>query len=471
MSSIRRFLLSGTLGVVAAIALTTSALSYYSARHEIEEIYDANLVQYARLLQGLLARGNIDPGDLPRYRSVAPNRDDADSENQEEVFERNPALIARYGHWYERNFAFQLWDVQHTLQFSNIDELQNALGAFQVGLSDVDLNGHAWRVFTQFDAAREQWLFAGERLTVRDELVAEIALNSIMPGLVTLPVILALVYWLVGRGLAPLLRMAGAIGEKAPGNLQQIDLGELPAELAPLNAAINRLLARLESALRREQQLTADAAHELRTPLAVLRVHAQNALNADNEAARSKALNSLVMGVDRTTHLVGQLLSLARAGHGDEMVREPVDFTAVIREEVAELIPLAMPRHQELCFDTDEHNSIVCGDNTGLRALVRNLVDNAIRYTPEGGHITVSLVRLGNQLRLRVADSGPGIPESLRERVFDSFYRPAENDGEGAGLGLSIVQRVADRHSARVGMSRGEAAGEFHIDVTFTADR
>lgn len=468
MSSIRRFLLSGTLGVVATVTLASSVLSYYSARHEIEEIYDATLVQYARLLQELLGRGRIQPGDVPAAAVIAAYRDEIDSERLEDASEYDSRLVASLGHWYERNFVFQLWDRDHRLRASNVDRSRTALAAFEAGLSNVSLDGDEWRVLALFDDAGGQWLFVGERLAVRDELVTEIALSTITPGLLALPVALALVYWLIGRGLAPLMRMTHAIARRAPGNLQPIDLDKLPAEVAPLNTAINRLLASLESALQRERRLTADAAHELRTPLAVLRVHAQNALNADNETARNKALSSLVTGVDRTAHLVGQLLSLAHVSHDREAPRAPLDFALLVREEIAGLTPLALARHQQLRFDT-AGRGVIDGDDVGLRALVRNLVDNAIRYAPDGGDIVVSLRRNGERLRLRVADSGPGIPETLRSRVFDSFYRPADSHGEGVGLGLSIVQHVATRHEAPIAMGREEQHGRFYVDVSFAA--
>ena len=253
----------------------------------------------------------------------------------------------------------------------------------------------------------------------------------------------------VGWGLAPLAQMASFIKSRDADNLAPLLLAPLPQELEPIVAALNRLLQQVAQLLAREQRFLADAAHELRTPLAVLRIHAQNAQQAPDPEDRAKALQQLEHGVERATRVVTQLLTLARLEPAAvQLAMAPLDLAALAREELAELTPLALDHQQELEFEAEGSDFQLLADGPSLGTLLQNLLGNALQYTPAGGRIRVLLQGQPEALLLRVQDSGPGVPAELREKLFERFFR--QGMGQGAGLGLSIVRRVVELHSGEI---------------------
>jgi two-component system sensor histidine kinase QseC len=224
-------------------------------------------------------------------------------------------------------------------------------------------------------------------------------------------------------------------------------------------AALNRLLQQLNTLLEREKRFLADAAHELRTPLAVLRIHAQNALDAPDPADRTEALRQMLHGVDRATRLVAQLLTLARLEpNAAQLKLQQVDLQAFVRNELAELIPLALERDQDLMLNTDEMGDYrLQADATSLGVLLQNLVGNAIQYTPLHGRITVQLKDARDMVEVQVHDSGPGVPAAMRDKLFERFFR--EGSGTGAGLGLSIVQRIVELHRGSIALEDSPLGG------------
>src|SRR3990167_7150077 len=309
------------------------------------------------------------------------------------------------------------------------------------GYHRVAQNGHQWRLFILRDRQSKHLILAAEREDVRGELVQKIALRSLLPDLVGLPLLALLVWLAIGWGLRPLQRMAESIKARAPDNLAPLVFDPLPQELEPMGAAINRLLLQVNQLLDQEKRFIADAAHELRTPLAVLRIHAQNALEAPDPADRREALRQLGAGVDRATRVVAQLLTLARLDPNVvQLAMREVNLLDYLRNDLAELTPLALERHQELSLEADETADYhLLADGPSLGTLLQNLVGNALQYTPDGGRIQVQLEAQADAIVLRVQDSGPGVSEAQREKLFERFYRLGE--GQGAGPGLSIVLR------------------------------
>jgi len=245
--------------------------------------------------------------------------------------------------------------------------------------------------------------------------------------------------------LKPLDELARLIRLREPNSLQPIVLSDLPQELEPVQAALNRMLEQLHQLLAREQRFIADAAHELRTPLAVLKIHAENAMQANEPAERDQALQHLRRGVERATRLISQMLTLARLADDQQRQRVPVALLQSCRDAVAELLPLALRRDQELELVSDgslpEQVEMEPGS---LGMLLQNLVGNAIQHTPDGGRILISLQQQADQLVLRVEDSGSGVAPADRERLLERFH--TQGNSQGAGLGLSIVQRIIERH-------------------------
>jgi len=450
---LRRSIRNRTLVLVLGILLLSLSLiswrSYRDARHEIEELFDAQLAQSARLVQGLVMR-EMEPSARHALQSALDAAVNA---------RRNQGVP---GHDYETKLGFQVYaaDGSSVLQSAGapngaLQELAKADSAspfrdLSGGYHDVQLDGHAWRLFLLHDPEDELWILVSERDDVRGELVGKIARRSLLPDLIGLPLLALLIWLAVGWGLRPLAHMAQLLKNRDPDNLAPLLLAPLPQELEPVAASLNRLLQQVNQLVDREKRFIADAAHELRTPLAVLRIHAQNAQQAGSEADRDEALRQLLAGVDRTTRVVTQLLTLARLEPSAQQLRlAPLDMRRLTRDTLAELTPLAIARDQELTLEIDEHGDYsLTGDAASLATLLQNLVGNALTYTPSGGRIEVQLRSTPDKLIIEVSDSGPGIAPELREQLFERFVRLG--DGQGAGLGLSIVARIAELHGATV---------------------
>jgi len=457
--SIRQRTLALLLGTLLISLSLISWRSYRDARHEIEELFDAQLAQSARLVQGLVGR-EMDPqarGALQAALNAAVNA------------RRDQGVP---GHDYETKLGFQVYaaDGSPLLQSAGapdgaLQQLLAGLGdapnfaRLPAGYHDVLLDGHAWRLFLLEDREDGLWILLSERGDVRGELVGKIARRSLLPDLIGLPLLALLIWLAVGWGLRPLARMAQLLKSRDPHNLAPLLLAPLPQELEPVAASLNRLLQQVNQLLEREKRFIADAAHELRTPLAVLRIHAQNAQQAASEGEREQALEQLIAGVDRTTRVVTQLLTLARLEPSAQRLSlADIDLLPLCRETLAELTPLALARGQELTLEADEQaDSHLSGDAASLATLLQNLVGNALQYTPEGGQIQVGLQANATTVTLRVDDTGPGVPATQRDKLFERFYR--QSDGEGAGLGLAIVARIAELHGASIELADSPLGG------------
>ncbi len=430
-------LLVATMLVWAGAALW----SYQDARHEIGEMMDAQLAQAAEILQ-MQAGHELDEIDVDALAS---------------------------GHKYERRIAFQVWDRKGDLLLRSRSAPSTPLAAAGADFANVTLDGHAWRVFSRRDVASGMLVQVGERSELRDELATDTALNLLHPLLVALPVLALLIWFAIGKGLAPLDRLAVTVAGRAPEALTPLDTALAPREVQPLLAALNALFARVRDVLERERRFTADAAHELRTPLAAIKTHAQVAQQEIDAAARDRSLGHVIAGTDRSTRLVEQLLTLARIDpQGTLPVIADVDLSAVVAATLAEVGPLAAAKRIELAL-IGSPGATVAGDATMLEMLVRNLADNALRYTPEGGEVTVRVDAGPTDAVLEIADSGPGIDMSERARVFERFYRVSGTGENGSGLGLSIVKRIVELHGARIALGDREPGTGLRVTVRFPA--
>jgi two-component system sensor histidine kinase QseC len=476
LRSIRARTLVLVLGVLSLSMLLISFKSYRDANHEIEELFDAQLAQTARLLQGMIGR------------EVSADAQHVLQAALDEAFAWQPedmdANDQRAGHFYESKMAFQLLDNrgQPLLQSASApNELlaqllitlpysQSAVGASPAlpaglaGYHRVPVGAHQWRIFLLHDLRDQRWILVGEREDVRGELVGLIASRIMLPQLLGLLMLAGLVWLAIGWGLAPLAAMVNYIKSRGPDNLAPLLLAPLPRELEPMVAALNRLLSQVAQLLAREQRFLADAAHELRTPLAVLRIHAQNAQQAPDPIDRANALLQLGNGVERATRVVTQLLTLARLEPAAvQLNMTTLDFAALARQELAELTPLALEHQQELELQTRGDDFALLADGPSLATLLQNLLGNALQYTPDGGRIYVRIESTPAALMLRVQDSGPGVAPELRAKLFERFFR--QGMGQGAGLGLSIVQRVVELHGGSIELRDAPVSG-LEVQVT-----
>ena len=437
----RRQLLVLLLGAVAVVWIGVGVASYVDARHEIDELLDAHLAQASSLL-------------------IAQAGHDLD-----EIEEHVPETKR-----YARRVAFQFWEGGTRLRLHSSNAPLARLSAKDEGFSDVRIDGQRWRVFSSWDRRRRYVVQVGERLGARDEIVASIARNLLLPLVVALP-LLALVVWLaIERVLRPLRVLNREVAHRAPDHLAPVEVGRAPVEVAPLVLNLNDLFGRVQASMDNERRFTADAAHELRTPLAALRAQAQVARGASDDRERIRALDNVITGCDRAAHLVDQLLTLARLEPAHAQVAHAdVALAPLVQAAIAEATPAALNKDIDIEL-TEGAPAHVQGDARLLGILLRNLLDNAIRYSPRGSTVTVDVGRDGGRARLTIRDHGPGVPPEARARLGQRFERFGVSDVTGTGLGLSIVARIAELHGARV--TFGDApGGGLAVDVTFPAVR
>ncbi len=437
--SIRRRLLALVITAVAVLWAITAIMSYIRTHHEIDELFDAQLAQSAHVL---LAQSKQDS-------------DEIEIEFDEQF------------HKYEKKIAFQIWDKENKLLLRSNSAPISPLSTTNDGFSDVQIEGYPWRIFSHWDAQHKLHIQVGERHDVRNELIQGIAVQLLYPILFALPALAFLIWISIGQGLSPIKRVAHDVAQRAPQHLAPLDTSHVPEEIQPLTDALNGLFARLEQAFEHERQFTADAAHELRTPLAALKTQAQVAKRAADDATRQHALEQLVLGVDRATHLVEQLLTLARLDPDKGLDKlEPVDLHGLAVSVLSQQAPEAIAKHIDLNLKPRALVN-VSGDSAALGILLRNLVDNAIRYTPEGGKVTVEIMTENRQTILSVTDTGPGITIEDQHRVFERFYRGMGTRAMGSGLGLSIAKRIAELHGAVISLGTPKNGSGLCVTVSF----
>lgn len=446
--SIRRRTLGLVLLVFGVSMLVIGLVSYRFAANEIGELYDANLAQNARLLEGLI------------QASLPDDERDALLASLESALLRAEQSDKRLaGHRYESKLAFQLWEGDQLL-LRSASAPPAPFTDRPPGYANSQVAGHDWRVYVLDVAESSRRVMVAERDDVRGELTRAVALRTLLPDLLGLPVLALLLWWAIGWGLRPLSRMAEQIRRRDPHTLQPLILQPLPRELETIAGALNRLLERIRALRVREKRFIADAAHELRTPLAVLDLHAQNALAAEDPADRHEALDKLRDGVARSTRLVTQLLALARLDPEEEspLAGQSADLLVEVREALVKLSPLAAERDIELQLEADEAADWGLSVEPGaIDTLIQNLAGNALQHSPEGGTVSVGLAASNDALTLVIDDQGPGIPPAQRAQALERFHRAGPS--AGAGLGLSIVERLLQRHRGSLQLDDAPGGG------------
>jgi len=451
--SIYTFLLVGLLSFTFAYFSITYWISQKQAIHEIEELFDAQLVHSANILFNLLGESvsTIDQSSkhLPivyhGLETMVPKPDNRSEWN---------ALH------YQRKLAYQIFNSDGKLLIKSNSAPSQSLGSQKVGLSRLTIENETWRVITYYDEDWNFWLHVAESESIREELSDELAKKTLLPGLIGLPILLLIITFIVRSGLHPLRVLATHISEREPKNLKPIRLEGMPKEITPVIWSINSLFIRLEEAIAREKKLTADAAHELRTPLSVVMLHAQNALVAKNESDRSDALKELEKGVKRVGRLLEQILTMSKV-NPEIIPRTAIDLVAVSKGVVSEMAPVIYERDQEIEWQCDDESIMIEGSDFLLEILLRNLIENSSVYSPELGQIRVSALRQpeSGKVVLRVEDSGPGIsPEDL-PKITDRFYRIQQGEGKGAGLGLALVKSIVEFHGGDLEFTHSSMGG------------
>jgi len=436
VTSIRGRLLAVLLSAIALAMLAGAFGTYYLALREVDQVFDYHLEQLALSLR--------DQAFSSAYHPLSPLPPDE-----------------------EFDFVIQVWTPDGDRLYSSHPQaiLPNR---GQLGFATLKTTEGGWRVFTT--ELRDQVIQVAQPMSVRQQLATSAALKTVQPFMFLLPVLGGLIWWLIGRGLAPLHSIARSVSRRTPSSLEPLRLDGVPSEARPLVESINSLLDRLDAALVAQRAFVADAAHELRTPLTALQLQAQLMERAESGEERDQAMAELKLGLQRAGHVVQQLLTLARQDHVyPDAAPQPwpaVRLAEIVSLAAADYAILAEAKRIDLGISVADESAVVQGNFTDLRTLAANLIGNAVRYTPNGGRIDVA-VRCGEgNCRIEIDDSGPGIPPEDRERVFDRFVRRAEADEPGSGLGLAIVKAIASRHGATVSLG-ASALGGLSARVSF----
>lgn len=337
------------------------------------------------------------------------------------------------------------------------------------GFKDINFSGYRWRVYILKDDSLNRWIVTGERSDVRYILAENVVTASIIPIVMATPIAAFIIWIAIGLGLKPLREFTRQLNNKQADDLSPILMANTPTELTSLVASTNALLQRLDDAFIREQQFSADAAHELRTPISILKVQLHNLQN--NEHISEKALLPLASGIERMGLVIEQILSLYRYSPEQALIKQTdVNLSALAQNVIAENYEKIAIKHQKISLSGDE-KCVIKGNQFALETLLQNLIGNASKYTPDNGEIQVTSQHSANNIRLIVEDSGPGIPKALYQRVFERFYRV---DGDrhdsgilGCGLGLPIVQHIVTLHRATISLDHSTQLGGLKVMIDF----
>ena len=440
--SLQGRLLTLVLGTVVIVWLVTALLTWRDVRHELDELLDGHLAQAAAVL-------------------VVQQAQDLDEDDDASGVDA-PSL-----HNYAPKVAFQVFHEGRLMMRSAnspAEPLSEPGVNFKSGFANVQIAGTQWRVFATYGAENDVQVYVGEEIASRTSILSAVLRGTLYPMAVALPLLALVLWWAVRRSLHPLHQLGNTLSQRRPDALQVLALEGVPSEMTPMVQALNGLFERIGVLLESERRFTADASHELRTPIAAIRAQAQVALGEADDAPRRTALRNTLLGCDRAIHLVEQLLTLSRLDASATPAMTRLDLAALARQVVADAAAPAITKGQVLEFDGPAACAIL-GNEALLSILIRNLVDNAVRYSPSGANIQVSVQEAQGQVMLAVQDSGPGMSDVDLARLGERFFRVTGNAEPGSGLGWSIVQRIAAVHRLALQVQRSSALGGLSVSV------
>lgn len=466
-SSIRKFLLINLLLAITITTTLTAIGNYYLDQKDIQEHLDTLMAISALSYQALLGQ-------------------DLDTRPLSEIQKSLESIPIKIEHFYKERFAtdinsnhyldkfnFQVWSKDGKLLLHSSRAPHIPITNNLDGFSDQTINNKKWRVFTTYNKNTGMKTVLAERYDTRNELGHRIAQDDLYIMLLTFPLSGLLIWIIIGRGLDSLDRVAQEVANRAPTHLEPVDLQEVPEEIKPVIDELNKLFFRLQEGFEREKRFAADAAHELRTPLAALKAQAQVALNSDNIQEKDMALQKLIASVNRSTHIVQQLLTISKLVPEARSMNDltKVNLVKTTREILAMLASHAIDKQIELEFEHDNNLPSFMSNSAALGILIRNLVDNAIRYSQSLGKVLVKIYQKENFLVLQVQDNGPGIPPELQSRVFERFFRVLGNKSTGSGLGLAIVRQICDLHDAHLELDTPQESSGLIVRVFLPINR
>lgn len=455
--SLKKQLLLSLLSSLLLVWGLTVYISYKQTRDEIAQLFNAELAQSARVVHAFVE-------NLLQQKRLSKLWD---QDKSPDLFEL-PIL----GEKYERKIAFQLRSVKDGVMLRSESAPEFALSLTRNGYSQTEINNQHWHVYSISSNNGDYIIHVGQRDDIRRDLVESLASQSLLGVLMVLPVLGAIIGLIVSRTLRPLKQLKQQLSVREVGHLQPLSLDKLPEEVVPMVEQINALFVLLEQAFANERNFTSDASHELRTPLAGMMTQLQVAQKTTDETMRVQALQKCQMAVVRMTHMVQQLLTLSRVQHQNVQVNKQIlDVNQALVSVMADIEHAARDKHIEIELKGKDGFAVEANPQL-LDILFRNLLDNAIKYTPEGGKVLVRLIKHDFKIGVSVEDSGPGVSDADYSRISQRFYRCVETaqTAEGSGLGLSIVQRIIRLHDADIEFAKS-ALGGLKVSLQFDLAR
>lgn len=429
-----------------------AVLAFHSATKKINNVYDAQLIDSAGVLW-MMEADEFSEGD----KAPAPLKLDSQNPLMRKLWQLNEDADD-----YSYARMMRIWHNNQIVIYSDT-ALPVSIPPQQEGFSNLSYKGEEWRIFDlpvpEFGVKIE----VGEKISLRQMLVRDILMDLFMPLLFLVPLLGALVWFGISNGISSIQGLVQQIKNRSPADLSDLDVHSLPKDIEPLKDSINQLFAQLERSLTAERRFADHAAHQLRTPLTALTLQLQMLADTHGEEERHEIISNLLVSSQRAVKLVGQLLTMARIGHENPKMR-PVALYETTASVMAELGPLADKSHIELALTGDE-NSTVQADETMLRIMLGNIIENALKYTGHDGHVAVDISPQENMWRISVTDTGPGIPEEHREAAFHRFVRIGEPKEEGTGLGLAIVAEVVQRFSGNISFKTPDSGTGLAVEV------
>lgn len=466
--SIRRFLLFNLLTTVIATIIITAFGNYYIDCQAINESLDNSLVETGSLIKSITQTPNLLTPDKLQAIQAQLNALPSPQKNFNGEEKLKPDEITQQN----KRYKFQVWD-SHGKLLLNSPKTPIIPLTGKSGLSNKIIDGNKWRTFTMYDYQQGLTLVVGEKYRSRYTLIRHMLIDDTYLTLLIYPLSGLFIWLLIGSSLKSIRFFAKEVAERAVDHLEPVDINKIPIEISPLVDELNKLFSRLQQAFEREQRFAADAAHELHTPLAALKTQAQLALKAADPQTCYTHLQQVIAGVDRCTHVIQQLLTLCRLSPETILPEHftQLNLARIAAEVVAQLAPQAILKQIEIELIATDAEYKLLGNSTGLHVLIRNLVDNAIRYTPRGGMVKVVILNHRHNIVLQVIDNGPGIPEKLLTRVFERFFRVLGNNAQGSGLGLAIVEQIAKLHHSSIHLDPLKEGTGLKVEVRFPRNK
>ena len=464
--SIHRFLVISILTILTFVVGFIAFLNYWQISSQNNQLFDAQLINAAQVIDTLVS--------LEIQKNNSTNLTKLLEESNQETFiqlakTRYPDGTRLFQE-YIAHIAFQVWNTQTNQLILKSDNAPNTpLSKISHGFNYSGGNaGKSWHSFTITNQFQHTRTIIAMKNGFSESISFALFLHDLTILIIMYLLIAISILWAIQYALHPLKQISTELRERDPSGLHPLNASSMPIEVRPLLKSINRLFRRVSEAMQREKSFTADAAHELRTPLAALKTQIQVALKEKDDQVRQKILNNIIVSGNRCAHVIEQLLTLSRLSPEAKIsYQNLVNFSEVTEELVAEMAPLAIQKNIEIELNSPEKPLFFYGNKISLGILLRNLIANAIIYTPEQGHISVLLSEQKNKIVLQVIDSGPGVPKELRSRIFDRFYRQIGNKADGSGLGLSIVKEIVQLHQGHIEARTPKSGAGLEIWVGF----